>query len=269
MKVLDAGVNLNQFFGELRKLGTGTLLLDYDGTLAPFRERRDEAEPYPGVRTLLESILKQGQTHLAIISGRTIADVSDLLGPSTGVEIWGSHGREHRTSAGTYYVEPVSMKAAAGLAEAWSWIQQQELSVHCEQKPGCIAFHTRSIEDSSSAQAALRYTREAWLPLSDGDTLSLHDFDGGIELRVPDRTKGDAVASILACLTHPAPAAYLGDDLTDEAAFQAMKGQGLAILVRTEFRPTKADLWIKPPEELLDFLSRWAAEVSGEEWIAR
>jgi len=52
-------------------------------------------------------------------------------------------------------------------------------------------------------------------------------------------------------------AAYLGDDFTDEDAFTAIKGHGIGILVRKEFRPTEADIWIKPPDELLSFLSDW------------
>jgi len=49
----------------------------------------------------------------------------------------------------------------------------------------------------------------------------------------------------------------LGDDRTDEDAFKSIKGRGLGVLVREAFRPTYADVWIKPPEELLAFLARW------------
>jgi len=52
-------------------------------------------------------------------------------------------------------------------------------------------------------------------------------------------------------------AAYLGDDLTDEDAFYAIKGKGFSVLVRREWRPTIADVWIIPPEELLSFFDRW------------
>jgi hypothetical protein len=55
----------------------------------------------------------------------------------------------------------------------------------------------------------------------------------------------------------PLPAAFLGDDLTDEAAFLAMKGHGLSGLVRRERRDTAADIWLRPPGELRDFLKRW------------
>jgi trehalose-6-phosphatase len=51
--------------------------------------------------------------------------------------------------------------------------------------------------------------------------------------------------------------AYLGDDFTDEDAFSAIKGKGLSALVRPEWRPTSADVWIIPPEELLSFFDRW------------
>jgi trehalose 6-phosphate synthase/trehalose 6-phosphate phosphatase len=51
--------------------------------------------------------------------------------------------------------------------------------------------------------------------------------------------------------------AYLGDDLDDERAFKAMPDSGLSVLVRGQFRPTAADLWIQPPQEVRDFLVRW------------
>jgi trehalose-6-phosphatase len=54
-------------------------------------------------------------------------------------------------------------------------------------------------------------------------------------------------------------AAYLGDDATDEDAFKAIRGRGIGVLVRPQFRATAADFWLKPPEELLEFLERWHA----------
>jgi len=51
--------------------------------------------------------------------------------------------------------------------------------------------------------------------------------------------------------------AYLGDDSTDESALRAMLGRGISVLVRPKWRPTAAQFWLKPPEELLDFLGLW------------
>jgi hypothetical protein len=36
-----------------------------------------------------------------------------------------------------------------------------------------------------------------------------------------------------------------------------MKGRGLSVLVRREWRKTHADVWLKPPEELRRFLGMW------------
>lgn len=61
---------------------------------------------------------------------------------------------------------------------------------------------------------------------------------------------------------HPAMA-YLGDDQTDENAFEALHGRGLSVLVRREYRPTNADVWIQPPEGVTAFLSDWASACGG------
>ncbi|MEO0070218.1 MAG: trehalose-phosphatase, partial [candidate division WOR-3 bacterium] len=73
-----------------------------------------------------------------------------------------------------------------------------------------------------------------------------------------DFDKGKAVQKVLQALPGPRPLPiYIGDDQTDEDAFKAVKGKGLGILVREKFRPTRADIWLKPPEELLEFFSNW------------
>ena len=92
--------------------------------------------------------------------------------------------------------------------------------------------------------------------------LALLDFEAGLELRV-GRNKGEAVEAILAEAGQGGPVAYLGDDLSDEAAFRAVKGRGLSVLARREQRETAADLWLRPPAELKDFLGRWLRAVEG------
>ncbi|MFZ1084043.1 MAG: hypothetical protein WAN35_03650 [Terracidiphilus sp.] len=53
------------------------------------------------------------------------------------------------------------------------------------------------------------------------------------------------------------PVAYLGDDATDEDAFQALSGRGLCVLVRPRWRPSSAHLWLRAPRELRRFLADW------------
>jgi trehalose-phosphatase len=89
------------------------------------------------------------------------------------------------------------------------------------------------------------------------------DFDGGVEIRIPGADKGDVVRVLLSEMEPATPVAYLGDDATDERAFRVIRGRGLSVLVRPRWRQTAAQLWIKPPEELISFLTLWLEAVRG------
>ena len=96
-----------------------------------------------------------------------------------------------------------------------------------------------------------------WLPIAQRTPMELLEFDGGIEMRMPGRDKGDAVRTVLGEIGPEVPVAYFGDDLTDERAFLSLGALGLSVLVRPERRETAAALWLRPPEDLRDFLTRW------------
>ncbi|MBN1595969.1 trehalose-phosphatase, partial [candidate division FCPU426 bacterium] len=74
---------------------------------------------------------------------------------------------------------------------------------------------------------------------------------------VKGKDKGTSVTAVRAGSPADTFTAYLGDDRTDEDAFLALAGRGAGILVRKEFRKTQAQYWLKPPEELLEFLRHW------------
>jgi trehalose-phosphatase len=124
-----------------------------------------------------------------------------------------------------------------------------------ERKPASVAVHWRGMP-APDADSLKRRLTETWTPVTDG-VLELLPFDGGLELRARGTNKQHAVKAVLSETPPGSPVAYLGDDITDEDAFRLVKTQGLAVLVRPELRETEADLWIRPPHELLAFLARW------------
>lgn len=69
--------------------------------------------------------------------------------------------------------------------------------------------------------------------------------------------EGDAVATIPEELDRDAQIAVLGDDLTDEDAFRILNDRGLTVLARPEYRKTSAQVWLRPPQELMAFLAGW------------
>jgi trehalose-phosphatase len=230
--------------------------LDYDGTLAPFRVERERAFPYPGVRDLLEALIQKGRSRVVIVSGRWTRDLLPLLGLKGHPEIWGSHGWERLMPDGTCRIGEMDETALKGLAEADQWIEEKGWKDRAEQKPGCLALHWRGRE-TDEIRRMREEALQKWSLLAGETGLQIAEFEEGIELRVPGRNKGTVVQEILSEAGEESAAAYLGDDLTDEDAFRALKGRGLGVLVRPELRATAADLWIKPPEELLEFLSGW------------
>jgi trehalose-phosphatase len=247
---------LTHFWSRLQTTSQKVLLLDYDGTLAPFQVDRDRAYPYPGVPEILAQIQSSGHTRLIIVSGRSVTDLLPLLGQEDFPEIWGSHGFERRLEDGTLHMGKIEPEILQHLADAYTWVQEHGYGDDCEKKPSSVAFHWRR-EDENKQQELKKAVRRAWTPLTIDSALEIHPFDGGLELRYAAFHKGETVKRILAECNSEAVVAYLGDDLTDEDAFRALKGRGLSILVRETYRETLADCWLRPPEDLLAFLKKW------------
>ncbi|MFQ5769289.1 MAG: trehalose-phosphatase [bacterium] len=262
MKILNPEFDLESFFNQIKNAKQRALLLDYDGTLAPFRVQRNQAFPYPGVREILNNIIVAQHSHVVIISGRWTKDLIPLLGLKRLPEIWGSHGIERLKSDGFYEMAELDEPSSYILNNAKKWITKVGLKEQCEQKPGALAIHWRGLSDMKTKEIREMIITN-WSNRAQAAGLNLEEFDGGIEFRVTGRNKGHAVKSIFSEMAEDTVAAYLGDDLTDEDAFKAIKSRGIGILVRTEFRATAADLWLLPPKELLDFLSKWHKTCGG------
>ena len=245
------------FFQMLRAAPESVLLLDYDGTLAPFQVDPGTALPYPGVREQLDCIMQQGRTRVVLVTGRWIKDLLPLLGLGRTPEIWGSHGWEHLQPDGEYRTSTIREATLRPLVDADSWTGRIEAAGgRCEHKPAALAIHWRGLPPDQIATIR-DIVREQWRWQHMEEHLNWHDFDGGIELRAPGTTKAHALEAVLSELGPEAAVAYLGDDETDEDAFRALQGRGLGVLVRSAPRPSGADLWLQPPHGLLQFLQRW------------
>jgi len=247
---------LTPFLQTVAQASHAVLLLDYDGTLAPFHAQRDQAYPYPGVALLLQEIVRNGRTRVVIVSGRDAPDVLPFLNIHPHPEVWGVHGLQRLETDGSMEMPHLDERTLDGLSDAERWLGYQKLRHIVEFKTGSIAVHWRGLSESDAESVRARVLL-GWRPIAEYSGLDLLEFDGGVEVRAPEADKGDAVRDVLREIRPGTPVAYLGDDNTDESAFQAMQGRGISVLVRPIWRQTAALFWLQPPDELLDFLGLW------------
>jgi trehalose 6-phosphate phosphatase len=258
-----------EFLQELAHAPTPLLICDYDGTLAPFKTDKMQAYPYAGVPERLEGIAN-GRTRIAFVSGRPVAELIQLLPLAAKCEIWGMHGREHRSAAGAVRRLEPSIAQRTALDAAEHRIEEAGFASLIERKTASVALHWRSLEvtdaDTDRLARVQALAQRTFSPYAGRHSLSLLPFDGGLELRAHDHTKGHATEALLAefAANHTGAAAFLGDDTTDEDAFRAMREHGgLGLLVRHPPRASYAHFSLNPPEELLAFLDSWLQSSGG------
>jgi len=247
---------LESFLVQARWAPLRLLFLDYDGTLAPFVTERDKAFPYPEIAALLPKLRALPRTRMILVSGRPVADFRNLLAMAPLPEIWGSHGWEHLAQDGVYEPPQLDAETRRKLDEARRAMEVIDLPNICEVKPASVAVHWRGLSKSEKDEIR-RWASRAWEAIAQDAPLELCPFESGLELRALGRNKGDAIRDVLLETPTGTAAAYLGDDVTDEDAFRALRRRGLRVLVRESWRPTEADVWIRPPEEVVLFLQRF------------
>jgi trehalose 6-phosphate phosphatase len=243
------------FLNRLAKARERVLLLDFDGTLAPFAADPRTVSPYCGVAQLLDEIMEQPRSRVVIVTGRDLVEQPPPLLLRQAPEMWGAHGWQWRAPGGRPIPLQVPPPAIARLALAAERAQTlARIGARIERKPASVAVHWRGL-DAAAEQAVRKALLPAWRGMTRG-ALERVDFEAGAELRVRGRNKGSVVREVLA-KTPGAAAAYLGDDLPDEDAFAAIRGHGCGALVRPSWRRSHATLWLRPPSDLIRFLERW------------
>ena len=244
------------FFNDVSAAKARVLLLDYDGTVAPFSADRGQAFPYPAIPELLQQIMLSCGTRLIVVSGRSAREIPALLRLDPVPEIWGTHGVERMHPDGRYEEIEATDATLQALEQAEARLDDVGLGDCLEVKPAAVAVHWRGLK-RSKVQTIRTKAYRVLEPLATQSDLVLAEFEGGVEIRLRSANKGNVLRTLLSELDANVPVAYLGDDSTDEDAFRVLNGRGLTVLVRPQHRFTAARMWLRPPEELVQFLKDW------------
>jgi len=248
--------NVPDFWRRLRLSEKRFLALDYDGTLAPFHPDPMQAFPLPGIPDLLKKLSERSDTTLAIISGRPLSEIRELLG-DLAVVVVGSHGREMRKSDGSLRAIEPTDKQRAGLQAALHLAVKEGFEHYLERKIGSIALHTRPLPPQRAAEVE-KIAFAKWSALAQHYGLECMGFNGGVEVRCSGRNKGDVLAELLDLQSSGTFSVFIGDDVTDEDGFREIKGRGIGIRVGEPTTPTAASGFLASCEAVRDFLRAWS-----------
>ncbi|HEX5378183.1 MAG TPA: trehalose-phosphatase [Phenylobacterium sp.] len=223
------------------------LFLDLDGTLAPIVSRPDDVGPDPRRTGLLERLQSRLEGRLAVVSGRTLADLDRILETSVPA-LAGVHGLARRNGGGELSTAPGHPGHDAALA-ALNAFAADRPGLIVEDKGLSVALHYRLAPELAAAarHEAERVAARSGLTLQEGQMVA--------ELRSPGETKGDSVRAFMAEPPFAgARPVFVGDDLTDEDGFLAAEALGgFGVLVGPP-RPTAARFRLPDVETALVWL---------------
>lgn len=237
------------------------ILLDYDGTLTPIVSDYRKAFLGDAMRDTLARLAKFNA--VAVVSGRDLKDVQKLVGLDS-VYYSGSHGFElsgpddwHHVHEGAADYLPDLDQAEQALAARLADVPGHAL----ERKHFSLAVHYRQVDDARVDDVA-----NAVDDLLAGNTRLVKGLGKKVfELKPALRwDKGRAIGLLLDTLgmaRDDTVAVFIGDDITDEAAFRELRHPNVSIIVVDDDRATAADYSLADVDdvrEFLDWLSRRA-----------
>lgn len=237
------------------------LVLDYDGTLAPFREQRMQAFPLDGIPEILCEICATGRTHLAIMTGRPLKELLYLLG-DLDIPVSGSQGTEFRFPDGTTQTHLPNERQEQRLVLAEREARALAPPDRVERKVASVAVHTRGMPETRARELEDSLFEE-WSAGAGEHELEVRRFSGGVELRLLGIDKGTALERLLEKRGDGMFCVYVGDDETDEDAFRAVRDRGFGIKVGSTGEATEAAGWLPDPVAVKEFLRQWLKTTTG------
>ena len=196
------------------------LFLDFDGTLTELAPHPDAVRIDPDLPGLLEAIFLELDGALAVVSGRTLAELDRHLGlrlPAAGV-----HGLELRERPGATVHPPAEALLVARLKARLAGFVAADDRLLLEEKPGALALHFRQAPDRAADCARLMAEATA-------DLDGIHVLKGKMVLEAkPARVnKGHAIETMMKepPFSGRVPV-FAGDDTTDEDGFRIVNALG-------------------------------------------
>lgn len=196
---------------------------DFDGTIAPIVSDPLQAEADRESLAALRALASMPQTHVAVISGRALADLASRTTDSGRLLLVGSHGSEFEPGL----ILPMSLDAADLLKTLRRELEPLVVSgVVIEEKPASLAFHYRNVHPDQQPAVVDQVLKG---PAARSGVYTRHG-KMVIELSVVQTSKGEAMQRLRQRVGATA-ALFMGDDVTDEDAFATLGGPDVGVKI--------------------------------------
>jgi trehalose 6-phosphate phosphatase len=232
--------------------------LDIDGTLIDFAATPAHTRLAAAHRRLLQRLRRRAGGAVAIVSGRSIANIDRIFHASH----WpaaGQHGAERRDAHGRYSriaaVHAALPRVRSVLADAVA----RHPGLLLEDKGHSIALHYRRVP--RLAAYAHRLVR-AQLPQL-GGAYTVRRGKRVVELTPAGRDKGEAVLAFMAERPFRGRIpVFVGDDASDEFGFETVNGLG-GVSVKVGTGTTAATMRVRDVRSVWDWLEHGGALPDG------
>jgi trehalose-phosphatase len=236
-------------------------LSDFDGTLTPIVDRPELAVLSRETARLLRKLVKDRRYTVGIISGRALADLKEKVDVD-GIIYSGNHGLEIE-GLGTSFLEPLAEEVRPFfqlLSQVLTTTLKGIKGVLIENKGLTLSVHYRSVDDAEQHLVKDRFN-EVIDPLQVIGRVRITRGKKVYEIRPPiNWDKGKAVSLLIARLKVSKKRdgllpLYLGDDLTDEDAFNVIAAHdGISIFIGEEHEKSEARYYLSSPDEVVELL---------------
>jgi trehalose 6-phosphate synthase/phosphatase len=249
---------LNDFNAATRRC----ILLDYDGTLAPYQKLPALATPSEELLELLKQLASDPANEITIISGRDEETLDKWLGHLPLILV-----AEHGASIKYKHED---WKEQVNITSEWKEQIRPLLQLfvdRCagsfiEEKKATLAWHYRNTHPELGF-ARSRELRNVLLQLTANTSLQVIDGNKVLETRMIGVDKGVTANNIINTY-NPDFILCIGDDTTDEDMFRMLKDKGYTIKIGRG--NTAAQYKIVSQREVFPFLRRFLKPVQQEHY---
>ena len=252
-----------QILDDFNNSGKRCILLDYDGTLAPYQKVPSLALPSDDLLQLLKGLSSNPINDLIIISGRDAQTLDNWLGhlPLTLVAEHGAYVKYKNEEWREYITVPNEWKDQ--IRPLMQLFVDRCAGSFIEEKNSTLAWHYRNTQQELGFLRS-RELRNSLLQLITNTPLQVIDGNKVLEVRMIGVDKGATAMNLINYL-NPDFILCIGDDTTDEDMFRSLRERGYTIKIGRG--NTAAQYTILSQREVYPFLSRFLETVSKQEKI--